>query len=475
MFQAGQPIGIYTLIEQIGRGAVGEVWLAERRGLVTTKVAVKLPREENIDIEAVRREAELWACVSGHPNVLPIIEADIYDGQVIIVSEYARDGSLRKLLREHTNLPVNQSIEVISGILRGLEQLHFHQIIHRDLKPENILLQGDTPRLTDFGISRMISAPVSQDTAITGTPNYMAPEAFDGKRNICTDIWSAGVIFYELLAGRKPFPQKQTTELMGAIVFREYPPLPDYVPPRVQEIVAKALAKSPPERYQNVREMLNDLRDFSRAFQMTEDAELSRPQTIAKKIPAAEDSPYKTSIVNRIANDAQIIETKAVSEPQTGDVSTSGKRNLLRFALPILILVIGGGIGFFVLQQTKIAPNSAAQSDSAAASSNNNSINRASSENASANRVNSEPTIDDWIEKGNEQHRRRDFDAAISAYTKAIEIKPDYSPVYNNRGVAYGDKGDYKKALADFRKALELDPQNNTAKINFNNLRKIQR
>src|SRR5215210_1803023 len=109
MFQAGQQIGIYTLVGRIGRGGFGEVWLAERRAKsVTTKVAVKLPLDDQVDPEAIKQEAELWERASGHPNVLPIIDADEYDGQIVIVSEYAPDGSLDEWLKQNGQMTVEK-------------------------------------------------------------------------------------------------------------------------------------------------------------------------------------------------------------------------------------------------------------------------------------------------------------------------------------------------------------------------------
>src|SRR5689334_833416 len=102
MLKANDKIGPYVLIRQLGRGAFGVVWLAERRGAITTtKVALKLALDEDPDLAAIKQEADLWAEVGGHPNILPIIEADIYDGQVVIASEYAPDGSLEAWLKRN--------------------------------------------------------------------------------------------------------------------------------------------------------------------------------------------------------------------------------------------------------------------------------------------------------------------------------------------------------------------------------------
>ncbi|MBS1798029.1 MAG: protein kinase [Acidobacteria bacterium] len=262
MFRAEQEIGQYVLVRRLGRGGFGEVWLAERRAkFVTTKVAVKLPLDDLIDVESVRQEAVLWEKASGHPNVLPIIDADEYDGQIVIVSEYAPDGSVEDLLRKEGRLPVRKAVELTIGILSGLEFLHARKIIHRDIKPANILLQGETPRLADFGISRIMKT-TSVSVHMSGTPGYMAPESFDRKRTVQTDLWSVGVILYQMLKGELPFPYENFTELLGAIVLKEPEPLPAAIPPALSEIVFRALAKKPEERFASALEMRTALADF---------------------------------------------------------------------------------------------------------------------------------------------------------------------------------------------------------------------
>jgi serine/threonine protein kinase len=262
MAKTGDKIGPYVLLRELGWGGFGVVWLAERRGsLATTQVAVKLPLDIEPDFEALAREARIWVHASGHPNVLPVIEADVYDGQIVIVSEYAAGGSLSAWLRQQPKgLPVlAKAREMATGILDGLSHLHSKGIVHRDLKPANILLQGDIPRLTDFGVARVLKAGSHSHTA-GGTPAYMAPEAWDGHRSESSDLWSVGVILYEMLAGTRPFPQSELLPLYRAIASTQPAPLPSSVPDGLVRVVQRALDKNPEGRYRSACDMLSELR-----------------------------------------------------------------------------------------------------------------------------------------------------------------------------------------------------------------------
>jgi serine/threonine protein kinase len=265
MSQPESRIGPYTLVHKIGEGQFGVVWLAERRTMITTtRFALKLPKATDVEIEEIKQEAEVWMQASGHPNVLPIIEAEIYDGQVAIVSEYAPDGSLSDWLRKHVGRApsVESAVEMAMGILAGLEHLHDRKIVHRDIKPDNILLQRETPRLADFGIARLLKTVSSMRLA--GTPIYMAPEAFDGVRTVQTDIWSVGAILHQLLAGAPPFTRPDMPSLIKAIINDEPPALPSSVPDYLRQITARALEKSPDRRYQSASEFRQALRGAGR-------------------------------------------------------------------------------------------------------------------------------------------------------------------------------------------------------------------
>ena len=360
MFQAQQRIGHYTLLRKIGQGGFGEVWLAEKRSeFITRQVAIKLPTDDQVDKAAIRREAQLWEQASGHPNVLPIIDADVYDGQMAIVSEYADGGSLADKLKREGKLSVADAVALTVGILHGLEYLHHKRIIHRDIKPANILLQGHTPRLADFGISRAMQTSTIS-SVIIGTNAYMSPEAFDGARTPQTDIWSVGVTLYQLLTNKLPFPQGNPSERMFAILTQEFEPLPNEIPYILRNAIAQALAKKPASRYQSAQEMRLALQSGNAAATLLDEtyllptiiAEPSRP-VAAKTLPFA--TPVKPRpIVIPVANDTATTKPKtesakivAIDEAPTssGKLSTPRKRLLLIIfliwllsSIPVLVI-----------------------------------------------------------------------------------------------------------------------------------------
>lgn len=288
MFQSGEKLGKFILLEKLGSGAFGVVWLAESRTAITaTQVALKIPLDSDIDIDEVIKEAHLWVRASGHPNVLPIIEADIYNGHLVIATEFARDGSLQDLLnRCGGKAPsVEKAVEITSGILAGLDHLHVKGIVHRDLKPNNILFQGEIPRLADFGISRVLGS-TTQSRSTAGTPAYMAPEAFDGVRNYQTDIWSVGIILYQLLAGHLPFPDRDIASLVKAILFEEPIKSETFFPVILGSVLRQALAKDPSERFKTAAEMRERLQSMPIRFELMMQPGDRRP------VPRSEATSY---------------------------------------------------------------------------------------------------------------------------------------------------------------------------------------
>jgi eukaryotic-like serine/threonine-protein kinase len=290
MARPGEKIGPYTLIRKVGRGGYGEVWLVEKKTkITTTDFALKLALEENPDIEAIRQEAELWKQASGHPNILPIIEADIYDDYVVIVSEFAREGSLEDWLKTYQGAApsLDAALQMISGILSGLEHLHGLHIIHRDMKPANVLLQGDRPRLADFGLARVLKSGKFSQT-VAGTPEYMAPEAFSNVRSEQADLWAVAVMFYQSLTGRLPFSLDERMspwQKMAVITTHEVTPPPFTIPEPLRDVMIRSLQKNPDHRYQSAREMQAAMVEAIHALKFGD-----KEQTLAYPFPSKRQS-----------------------------------------------------------------------------------------------------------------------------------------------------------------------------------------
>ena len=448
MFHAGQKFGQYTLLTKLAKGGFGEVWLAEKQSpLVTRKVAVKLPHDEQVDFETIKREAQLWEEASGHPNVLPLVDADVYDGQVVIVSEYVEEGSLADKLSSEGALPVRRAVEIAIGILNGLEYLHAKNIVHRDIKPANILMQNGVPRLADFGISRALQM-TAVSSKIVGTESYMSPESFEGVRSVQTDIWSVGILLYKLLCGYLPFTGTAPAETMYAILMKEPEPLPDDIPPRLREIVYKTLEKdnklngAPPRRYQSVAEMRGELSDFLENY--SEDA-VAAGQTFEPLPPVPEDSRatrYKMRIPLRPGGFWQGVERFKNSQN----------------AILFLVLGMSGVIALifvYLFSQSPVTDPKASEASPNEQNGANSNVLQIDDAAIKASK--------DFYRQGDKFYGQRKYDKAIEAYSKAIELNPNDSGLYNNRGIVYHLKREYEKAIADYTRAAELNPSHFSA------------
>ncbi len=521
MFSPEQKIGNYALVKRLGRGGFGEVWLAERRTkFVTTKVAVKLPLDDQIDHKAIKQEAEIWERASGHPNVLPIIEADEYDGQVVIVSEFAPDGSLHDLLKKSGgSLPIRQTLELSIGILAGLEFLHSRTIIHRDLKPANVLLQGQTPRLADFGISRVMKAE-SASLNSAGTPVYMAPEAFDRKRNVQTDIWSVGVMMFEMLTGEYPFPNENVTDLMAAIVMKEPAALPPHIPPSLAKIISKALAKNPARRYKNATELKDDLSHLlygtGADFELETTRTLSNSAVVATTVSSNDEGNktiailpftnltgdpathfYEFSLADAVTTDLARLRSlivrpsSLIAKYQGKDVDPckAGKEMSVNSVLSAGFMFAGDRVRV-TAQLLNVATTEIIWSDRIDCDASDvfalqdtiaqqiiAGLNLHLSTNEQALFEKRPTEINEAYEeylRGRDRFARfiyrtissADCDAAIESFKRAAEIDPNFALAWSGLGASYankvfkgiGDGKDYDIARSAFERALELDP-----------------
>lgn len=287
MLETGDAVGDYKLVKFLGRGQFGEVWLAEKKLQFSTRSvrhALKfLPSpEDETSLKNIEDEVDTWIEAGSHPNVMSVIDMFVSKNNIVIISDFAEGGSLGDWLKANGGkAPTEESaLEMMSGILRGIEHLHERKIVHRDLKPDNILLQGNFPRIADFGISRIVSSGTLSTKPI-GSPAYMSPEAFNGNKSSQTDIWSAGVIFYELLTGGQPYEDEVLWLLIKKIQDEEPKPLSGFVKPEIRAIVEKALQKDSTKRFQTANEMRQEI---ERALHQIKISDIAQKHISTEKI-----------------------------------------------------------------------------------------------------------------------------------------------------------------------------------------------
>ena len=266
-----QPkLGRYAILSEIGRGAMGVVYKATDSVLERT-VAIKTVNMNLTPEEAKGYEARFYqearsAGSLNHPNIVVIYDVGRVNDVVFMAMEFIEGVELRSLFAEGRPLPVTQAISIAAQVAEGLGYAHDHGIVHRDIKPANIMVLPNGPaKITDFGIARRRAASeLTQTGMLLGSPKYMSPEQVIGKRaDHRSDIFSLGVILYEMLCGATPFNGENVTALMYQIV-NFAPPAPSTVNSAVPElldyVVAKMLAKPIDERYQGGHEVSRDLR-----------------------------------------------------------------------------------------------------------------------------------------------------------------------------------------------------------------------
>ncbi|MBL8191918.1 MAG: SUMF1/EgtB/PvdO family nonheme iron enzyme [Acidobacteria bacterium] len=358
-------IGPYQLIRKLGKGSFGEVWLAQPDKKESSPVAVKLPNDPDLDFDALLQETAVWARAGRHPNVVEFIAARVFDHQAVIVSEYVLDGSLEQWLKRNGGRApsIESAIEMICGILDGLEHLHSKSIIHRDIKPANILMHGTTPRLADFGHSRVLASTM-HSSIVAGTPAYMAPEAFDAVRNEQTDVWSVGVLLYQMLVGLMPFPQRDAASLMKAILMTDAQPLSAELPPWLRQVVEKALSKDTAQRFQSAKEMRVALLQ-SKAQPVRENRKVPEPVVFPERSEPEVEQPTikRGKVVVDLAPEPepprevpQRREQKTVSPPTP--TRQTGLRPAMKLGGALAAIVLAVAAYLMTRMTTIISPNS---------------------------------------------------------------------------------------------------------------------
>ena len=302
-FEAGKWIGHYKIIRQIGAGGMGEVYLALDPKL-DRQVAVKILNEnfsrQESNLQRFIQEAKVASGLN-HPNILVIYEIGQAENFNYIVSEFIEGKTLRETIGDS---PVNSSkiLDIAIQVAHALAAAHLARIVHRDIKPENIMIRPDGyVKILDFGLAKLTeqkaigfeaSTVKQNETAkgiILGTVNYMSPEQARGEKvDERTDIFSFGVLLYEMIAGKTPFAGNSMSETFANLINRQPPSLSRFsegVPNELQRIVAKTLRKNRDERYQTMKDLLIDLKDVQQGLASypnlarTTEEHLEEPQT----------------------------------------------------------------------------------------------------------------------------------------------------------------------------------------------------
>ncbi len=260
-------VGSYKILAKIGEGGMAAVYKALQPSLKRT-VVIKNLKDPNREI-ITRFKNEAYLSASFHQENLAAIYDFIYSGRAyFLVMEYVDGEDLRTIIDYMAPLPPALAALITLDIARGLEYIHTRNIIHRDIKPGNILLSyGGDVKLIDFGIARdEISTRLTLTGMIVGTPAYMAPEqANDGTLNARSDLFSLGILLYEMLTGLKPFRGENNTEILSRITRGKYTAphlINPEIPRALRRILKKTLRKNPKRRYRNATELINDLEKF---------------------------------------------------------------------------------------------------------------------------------------------------------------------------------------------------------------------
>ncbi len=321
----------YRVERVLGQGGMATVYLAEDPKH-KRRVAIKVMRPElaeTLGTERFLREVEIAAQLS-HPNVLPVFDSGAAEGFLYYVMPYVEGESLPDRLAREKQLPVMEALRLAREVAEALGHAHERGIIHRDIKPANILLSGGHALVADFGIARAVAGggkALTQTGLAIGTPQYMSPEQAMGATDVDgrVDIYALGCVLYEMVAGEPPFAGPTPQAIMARSLTESARPLGttrEGLAPRVGAVVARALAKSPADRFQNAAEMVE-------AIHAAED------QT--------RDSSRETAVVAPTAGKAWLVFGSVMLLALTGFVVAAARRGLPTWVLGLAAVLVGGG------------------------------------------------------------------------------------------------------------------------------------
>ena len=380
MLSKGQKINNrYEIVKSIGEGGMANVYLANDK-ILDRKVAVKVLRGDlSSDDKFIRRFQREALSVSNlsHPNIVEVYDVGEEDGEYYIVMEYIEGKTLKQLLKKRESLTLTEVIDIMTQLTDGISHAHESYIIHRDIKPQNIMIQDDGRiKITDFGIAMDLNATqLTQTNSVMGSVHYLPPEQASGKgATVKSDIYSMGILMYELLTGTVPFKGDNAVEIALKHMKDKIPSIRKQdpsIPQSVENILLKATAKNPRNRYDTAKEMHEDLlnclkeehaNDKKIVFEYPEnDIDDNTPITPTTKPKKRVEKPKEEEIDED--TDELITEIKNDSSKKENDNSDDDaleeyfeqpkKRNTLIIILTTFFLLLLISLGVFWLITTK--------------------------------------------------------------------------------------------------------------------------
>jgi beta-lactam-binding protein with PASTA domain/predicted Ser/Thr protein kinase len=350
--------GRYRIVRKLGAGGMADVYLAEDQEL-GRRVAIKIlnGRHANDDqfIERFRREAKNAAALN-HPNIVSIYDRGEAEDTYYIAMEFLDGRSLKELIVGHGTAPIKVAVEYARQILSALRFAHRHGIVHRDIKPHNVLVDREgRVKVTDFGIARAGASQMTETGSIVGTAQYLSPEqARGGEVDQRSDLYSLGIVLYELLTGKTPFEGDTPVEI--AMKHLSTPPQPPSklradIPRELDMVVLRALAKDPDDRYQSAEEMEADLERVSRGARVAPATKESATQVMrAPAPPPVVESTAATMIAPAPAR-RRSRELPPVVEEEYEERGRGQERPAWPWIAAFLFVMAALVAGFFVWQE----------------------------------------------------------------------------------------------------------------------------
>ena len=260
MIFRGQTLGKYRIIEPLGSGGFGTVYLAEDTW-IDKRVAIKVPHRQGLDFGELLREPRLLASLN-HPNIVTVITAEKQDNVFFIVMEYVPGETLETIIVNRGALELTTALDYTCQVANAVEHAHKQGVIHRDLRPANVFVTDrGLLKVGDFGTSRFLEI-AAHGTTVIGSPPYMAPEQFEGRAVFASDLYSLGVTMYQMLTGVLPYEMPAPSDFdklkRGELVSPPRLKNPS-IPKTIDDIVMRALSPEVGTRYQRAEDLLNDL------------------------------------------------------------------------------------------------------------------------------------------------------------------------------------------------------------------------